>query len=288
MASEINLGRVQGASIFSGSVTSLVESVVTASLLNDTDLTPLIGDLLLVATTSVEEIPVGTLLKITGINGTIVTCDSTIIGSLKGDQGEKGDKGDPGESVDVQTVINALEETTVSSPLTNLAVNELTINCATATSITTTDLVVTNTISGTITKSQGLVQVATSTYTDNTLTATNSVFAESNTYEYPLSNGSYTLYSTVLRAGLYTVYYGGVYQGIISLNKKTNGSMTFTRYWNTTGSDFKRGYFYFYINTSSRQSTMSIYDENGSLVTSGTMYTVVLCRILDYGYNISS
>ena len=80
--SEVNLGRVQGGSIFYSTASSATS--ITKSTLTPTGLAPLVGDSIV--------FPNGDLRKITAVSGDNITC-SSVAANFKGDKGDKGDTG---------------------------------------------------------------------------------------------------------------------------------------------------------------------------------------------------
>lgn len=77
--SEVNLGRVQGGSIFYSTASSATS--ITKSTLTPTGLAPLVGDSIV--------FPNGDLRKITAVSGDNITC-SSVAANFKGDKGDKG------------------------------------------------------------------------------------------------------------------------------------------------------------------------------------------------------
>lgn len=86
--SSVNLGRVQGAGIFY--VVSASDEYATKANLRPTNISPLVGDMLL--------FPTGELKEVTSVEGDNVYFSDTAATSLKGAKGDKGDKGDKGEN----------------------------------------------------------------------------------------------------------------------------------------------------------------------------------------------
>lgn len=86
---KLNIGRVQGSSIWSVKAISINETVLNVELTNKTiDLNPLINDLVLIDSSDVESINVGDVYKIVNINDNYIECDLTLIMNLKGKDGE--------------------------------------------------------------------------------------------------------------------------------------------------------------------------------------------------------